>query len=119
MAIALLPAPRTQMTPAHAMILARAIQEWLDEKYRREHPLTRVVFATETVTTTTRTVVAIETTPLAAARTSVRVDPAVVIDGECKENAADPGSGTPQPPQSSVVEITNEVAENVNTTPFE
>ena len=42
------------------MIMARAIQEWLDEKYRREHPVTRIVFATETVTTTTRTVIAVE-----------------------------------------------------------
>jgi hypothetical protein len=45
---------------AHSMIMAQAIREWLDEKYRREHPVTRVVIATETVTTTTRTIVAVE-----------------------------------------------------------
>ena len=59
--VALLPAPRPNApTLAHSMIMARAIQEWLDEKYRREHPVTRIVFATETVTTTTRTVIAVE-----------------------------------------------------------
>jgi hypothetical protein len=61
MAIALLPAPRRNApTVAHTMILAQAIQEWLDEKYRREHPVTRIVYASETVTTTTRTVIEIE-----------------------------------------------------------
>jgi hypothetical protein len=48
------------MTRAHAAILGKAIQDWLDEKYRREHPVTRFVFASETVTTVTRTIVAIE-----------------------------------------------------------
>ena len=64
MAIApLVPAPReerTHMTLAHAAILGKAIQEWLDEKYRQEHPVTRIVFAQETVVTTTRTVIAVE-----------------------------------------------------------
>ena len=60
MTVALLPAPRTQMTQAHAAILSKAIQEWLDEKHRREHPVTRIVFAQETVVTTTRTVIAVE-----------------------------------------------------------
>jgi hypothetical protein len=85
MAIALLPAPRTHMTPAHAMILSQAIQEWLDEKYRREHPVTRVVFATETITTTTRTVIAVETTNLVQKATGDRTDPEGVIDGKFRE----------------------------------
>jgi len=76
--------PRTQMTVAHASILAQAIQEWLDEKYRKEHPVTRVVIATETVTTT-RTVVAVEITPLAPERASGHADPANVIDGKFRE----------------------------------
>jgi hypothetical protein len=60
MAIALLTDPRTHMAPAHASILANAIKAWMDEQYRKEHPVTRIVFASETVTTTTRTVIAVE-----------------------------------------------------------
>ena len=82
--IALLPAPRTQMTPAHAGILAKAIQDWLNKEYRKEHPVTtRIIMATETVTT--RTVIAIETTPLAPARATVHTDPADEINGERKK----------------------------------
>jgi hypothetical protein len=48
------------MAPAHASILDNAIKAWMDEQYRKEHPVTRIVFASETVTTTTRTVIAVE-----------------------------------------------------------
>jgi hypothetical protein len=54
-----LPAPRTHMTPAHAGILVKAVQDWLDKEYRKEHLVTRIVYATEAVTTT-RTVIAVE-----------------------------------------------------------
>jgi hypothetical protein len=79
------PAPRRNgPTMAHSLIMAQAIQEWLDEKYLREHPVTtRIIVATETVTT--RTVVSIETTPLAPARTAAHSDPGDVIDGKFRK----------------------------------
>ena len=115
MTIALLPAPRRNApTQAHSMIIAQAIQEWLDKEYRREHPVTRILVASETITTT-RTVIAVER----QARTAVHTDPADVIDGTCKEDPANHSEVKPQLPQGDVIEIPDDISENVNTTPFE
>lgn len=61
MTIALLPAPRTHpATLAHTSIVLKFLEDCDARKWQHEHPVTRVVFAQETVTTTTRTVIAVE-----------------------------------------------------------
>ncbi len=86
MSIALLPAPRPhQATMAHTLIIAQAIRDWEIREYNKAHPVTRAVYASETITTTTRTVIAVETTNLASKAINVRTDPGDIIDGDCRE----------------------------------